>query len=85
MTAVSDTSEIDQLKARDQELSEENLGLASEIEDLHYQLADTRCITPYDQPGDVLKVLTMLPGWPARRWDELVSLIEQKAIPGSRS
>jgi hypothetical protein len=81
MTTAADSPEIERLKARNLELGEENAGLASEIMDLRDQLAEARSritrLTPYDQPADVIAVLTvLLPGWPAARWRELARLIE---------
>lgn len=85
MTTTTDSPEVDQLKASIEWLREENLGLASEIEDLRGQLAEARCLTPYDLPADVLAVLTiLLPGWPARRC-QLAALIEYRAIPDRRA
>ena len=45
MTTACDTAE----KARNLELGEEMFDLLNQIEDLRDQLAEVRCLTPWDQ------------------------------------
>ena len=78
MTTATDSPEVEQLKTRNLELGEEVFDLVSQVEALRGQLAEVRCLTPYDMPGDVLAVLELvLTGWPERRWSELAKMIEE--------